>query len=171
MKTLKRILGVLLIFLFGVFIGAAISSAGAMQKLRETLIGGPEAVMDVIVKRLDHELKLDAEQKRKLQAIMDRVALKLPVFGTIIEKATIARWARTLSTMFAAGVPLVDLLVASGLASSKSDARRGIQGKGFAVNGEKTDDVERILTETDLRAGGYVMLQKGKKNYALLKVE
>jgi hypothetical protein len=77
MKTLKRILGVLLIFLFGVFIGAAVSSAGAMQKLRETLIGGPEAVMDVIVKRLDHELKLDEEQKRTLQAIMDDAHIKL----------------------------------------------------------------------------------------------
>ena len=68
-----------------------------------------------------------------------------------------------------AGVPLVDLLVASGLASSKSDARRGIQGKGFAVNGEKTDDTERTLTTADLLAGGYVMLQRGKKNYALVK--
>lgn len=77
MKTLKRILGVLLIFLFGVFIGAAITSAGAMQKIRETLIGGPEAVMDVIVKRLDRELKLDAEQKRKLQAIMDDAHIRL----------------------------------------------------------------------------------------------
>ncbi len=77
MKTLKRILGVLLIFLFGVFIGAAIAGAGAMQKLRETLIGGPEAVMEVIVKRLDHELKLDAEQKRKLQSIMDDAHIRL----------------------------------------------------------------------------------------------
>jgi hypothetical protein len=77
MKTLKRILGVLLIFFFGVFIGAAITSAGITQKLREVLIGGPEAVMDVLVKRLDHELKLDAEQKRKLQSIMDDAHIQL----------------------------------------------------------------------------------------------
>jgi tyrosyl-tRNA synthetase len=68
------------------------------------------------------------------------------------------------------GLPLVDALVTSGLASSKSDARRGIQGKGFAVNGEKTDDVERLLTTGDLLPGGFVMLQKGKKNYALLRI-
>jgi tyrosyl-tRNA synthetase len=73
--------------------------------------------------------------------------------------------------MLDTGLPLVDALVTSGLASSKSDARRGIQGKGFAVNGEKTDDVERVLTSGDLLAGGYVMLQKGKKNYALLRAE
>lgn len=77
MKTLKRILGVLLIFFFGVFIGAAVTGAGAMQKLRETLLGGPEAVMDVVVKRLDRELKLDDEQKRKLQSIVDDARIKL----------------------------------------------------------------------------------------------
>jgi hypothetical protein len=77
MKTLKRILGVLLIFVFGVFIGAAISNAGAMQKLRELMLGGPEAVMQVLVKRLDRELKLDDQQKRKLQAIMDDAHIRL----------------------------------------------------------------------------------------------
>ncbi|MEI9895351.1 MAG: hypothetical protein WDN28_16050 [Chthoniobacter sp.] len=77
MRTLKRILGVLLIFFFGCFVGAAVTGAGAMQKLRETLLGGPEAVMDVVVKRLDRELKLDEEQKRKLQGIVDDAHIKL----------------------------------------------------------------------------------------------
>ena len=45
-----------------------------------------------------------------MQRFMDRLMLKLPVFGDVIKKASIARWARTLSTMFAAGVPLVDAL-------------------------------------------------------------
>src|SRR5258708_19671036 len=76
MRTLKRILGVLLIFFFGCFVGAAVTGAGAMQKLRETLLGGPEAVMDVGVKRLDHDLKLDDEQKRKLQSIIDHSLTK-----------------------------------------------------------------------------------------------
>jgi type IV pilus assembly protein PilC len=50
--------------------------------------------------------------KRSLsvQIFMDRLALKLPVFGDVIRKSTIARWTRTLSTMFAAGVPLVEAL-------------------------------------------------------------
>src|SRR5258707_10005894 len=77
MRTLKRILGVLLIFFFGCFVGGAVTSAGMMQKLRETLLGGPEAVIDVVVKRLDHELKLDDEQKRKLQSIVDDARIKL----------------------------------------------------------------------------------------------
>lgn len=45
-----------------------------------------------------------------MQATMDRLILKIPVFGELIRKATIARFARTLSTMFAAGVPLVEAL-------------------------------------------------------------
>ncbi|MCE7916818.1 MAG: type II secretion system F family protein, partial [Nitrosomonas sp. PRO5] len=45
-----------------------------------------------------------------MQHVMDRLALRLPIFGEVIRKATIARWSRTLSTMFAAGVPLVESL-------------------------------------------------------------
>lgn len=45
-----------------------------------------------------------------MQATMDRLILKIPVFGELIRKATIARFARTMATMFAAGVPLVEAL-------------------------------------------------------------
>jgi type IV pilus assembly protein PilC len=45
-----------------------------------------------------------------MQSTMDRLMLKAPIFGPIIRKATIARWSRTLATMFSAGVPLVEAL-------------------------------------------------------------
>lgn len=45
-----------------------------------------------------------------LQSTMDRLMLKIPVFGDLIRKATVARFARTMATMFAAGVPLVEAL-------------------------------------------------------------
>jgi type IV pilus assembly protein PilC len=48
---------------------------------------------------------------------MDRLMLKMPIFGTLVEKSVIARWTRTLSTMFAAGVPLVEALDSVGGAS------------------------------------------------------
>ncbi len=48
------------------------------------------------------------KRSKKMQGIMDRLLLKLPIFGELIRKASIARWSRTLSTMFAAGVPLVE---------------------------------------------------------------
>lgn len=56
----------------------------------------------------------------KVQSIMDRILLRVPIFGAVVRKATIARWTRTLSTMFAAGVPLVEALDSVGGASGNS---------------------------------------------------
>ena len=53
-----------------------------------------------------HTLK----RSEKLQISVDRIILRLPIFGEVIRKAVIARWTRTLSTMFSAGVPLVESL-------------------------------------------------------------
>jgi type IV pilus assembly protein PilC len=50
------------------------------------------------------------KRSKAVQIFMDRLALKLPIFGAVIRKSTIARWTRTLATMFAAGVPLVEAL-------------------------------------------------------------
>jgi type IV pilus assembly protein PilC len=66
----------------------------------------------------------------KIQQAMDRILLRLPIFGDVIRKATIARWTRTLATMFAAGVPLVEALDSVGGASGNAvylDATRKIQ--------------------------------------------
>jgi type IV pilus assembly protein PilC len=52
-----------------------------------------------------------------VQIFMDRLLLRVPVFGELVRKSTIARWTRTLSTMFAAGVPLVEALDSVGGAS------------------------------------------------------
>jgi type IV pilus assembly protein PilC len=60
-----------------------------------------------------------AAWKRSLavQIFMDRLMLRVPVFGGLVRKSAIARWTRTLSTMFAAGVPLVEALDSVGGAS------------------------------------------------------
>src|ERR1700689_482981 len=50
------------------------------------------------------------KRSRKMREFLDRLSLKLPIIGPILNKAAIARYARTLSTMFAAGVPLVEAL-------------------------------------------------------------
>ncbi|HEU4853539.1 MAG TPA: type II secretion system F family protein [Telluria sp.] len=65
-----------------------------------------------------------------MQRRMDILLLKAPVFGDVIRKATIARWTRTLATMFAAGVPLVEALDSVGGASGNAvyvEATRKIQ--------------------------------------------
>jgi len=70
------------------------------------------------------------KRSEKMQKVMDRLLLKTPVFGTLIEKSVIARWTRTLSTMFAAGVPLVEALDSVAGASGNSlyaDATEKIQ--------------------------------------------
>jgi type IV pilus assembly protein PilC len=70
------------------------------------------------------------KRNEKMQKFMDRALLKVPVFGALIEKSCIARWTRTLSTMFAAGVPLVEALDSVGGASGNSlyaDATEKIQ--------------------------------------------
>jgi len=70
------------------------------------------------------------KRNEQVQKLMDRLMLKIPVFGALIEKSCIARWTRTLSTMFAAGVPLVESLNSVGGASGNSvfsDATTKIQ--------------------------------------------
>lgn len=59
-------------------------------------------------------------RNEKMQHFMDRLMLKLPIFGTLVEKSCIARWTRTLATMFAAGVPLVEALDSVGGAAGNS---------------------------------------------------
>jgi tyrosyl-tRNA synthetase len=71
------------------------------------------------------------------------------------------------------GLPVVEVLVASGLATSKADARRGIQGKGFYLNGRTIEDVELRITEESLQGPPerrFVILRKGKRNYVRVVV-
>jgi type IV pilus assembly protein PilC len=73
-------------------------------------------------------------RSEKMQKAMDRLLLRIPVFGDLINKSVIARWTRTLSTMFAAGVPLVEALDSVGGAS------------GNAVYVEATEQIQRDVS-------------------------
>lgn len=66
-------------------------------------------------------------RSERLQQRIDRLLLKLPVFGTLIDKSCVARWTRTLSTMFAAGVPLVEALDSVGGASGNHVYQRATE--------------------------------------------
>ena len=70
----------------------------------------------------------------KMQMVMDRLMLRIPVFGELVNKSSVARWTRTLSTMFAAGVPLVEALDSVGGAS------------GNAVFAEATEQIQRDVS-------------------------
>jgi len=70
----------------------------------------------------------------KMQKYMDRLLLRVPVFGSLVNKSSVARWTRTLSTMFAAGVPLVEALDSVGGAS------------GNAVFAEATEKIQKDVS-------------------------
>jgi type IV pilus assembly protein PilC len=74
------------------------------------------------------------KRSEKMQKRMDRLLLKVPVFGDLMYKSAVARWTRTLSTMFAAGVPLVEALDSVGGAS------------GNAVFQEATEQIQRDVS-------------------------
>ena len=73
-------------------------------------------------------------RSEKMQKAVDRLMLKILVFGSLVEKSAIARWTRTLSTMFAAGVPLVEALDSVGGAS------------GNAVYAEATEKIQKDVS-------------------------
>jgi type IV pilus assembly protein PilC len=74
------------------------------------------------------------KRSEKMQKTMDRLLLKAPVFGALVNKSAVARWTRTLSTMFAAGVPLVEALDSVGGAS------------GNAVFAEATEAIQKDVS-------------------------
>ncbi|MES2742785.1 MAG: type II secretion system F family protein [Pseudomonadota bacterium] len=91
----------------------------------------------------------------KMQHFMDRTLLKAPIFGDVIRKATIARWTRTLATMFSAGVPLVESLDSVGGAAGNAvyaDATRKIQnevstGTSLTVAMQNADVFPSMVTQ------------------------
>ena len=74
------------------------------------------------------------KRSEKMQKFMDRLLLKVPVFGDLVNKSSVARWTRTLSTMFAAGVPLVEALDSVGGAA------------GNAVFAEATEQIQKDVS-------------------------
>ena len=67
-----------------------------------------------------------------------------------------------------AGLPLVELLVHSGLCPSKGQARKDIEGGGVNINNIREASAARVVTTNDLLFGKHVLLRKGKKNYVVV---
>ncbi len=75
------------------------------------------------------------------------------------------------SQMEQTGLGMLDALVLTGLAKSKSEARRSVQQGGAYVNNRRVSDAEKTLTTRDLASESVIVLRTGKKNYALLRLE
>ena len=70
----------------------------------------------------------------------------------------------------AAGVDLWELLVASGLAASKGEARRAVEGGGLSLNGARITELARKLTRADAMDGRFFLFRKGKKDYHVVRI-
>jgi tyrosyl-tRNA synthetase len=70
-----------------------------------------------------------------------------------------------------AGLPVADALVGAGLSASKSQARRDVEAGGVYVNNRRCADVTKTVTAADLLFGKYVLLRKGKRSYAVVRIE
>jgi tyrosyl-tRNA synthetase len=66
------------------------------------------------------------------------------------------------------GLPLVELLVHSGLCSSKGQARKDVEGGGVNMNNIRETNFQRVITTNDLLFGKHMLLRKGKKNYVVV---
>jgi tyrosyl-tRNA synthetase len=69
------------------------------------------------------------------------------------------------------GSPVVELLVQSGLCSSKGQARKDIEGGGIYINNIREANAHRAITTNDLLFGKHLLLRKGKRNYCVLTVK
>jgi tyrosyl-tRNA synthetase len=72
------------------------------------------------------------------------------------------------SKLGGAGLPLVELLVHSGLCNSKGQARKDIEGGGVNVNNVRETNFQRAVVTSDLLFGKHLLLRKGKKNYVVI---
>jgi len=75
------------------------------------------------------------------------------------------------SKLEGAGIPLVELLVHSGLCPSKGQARKDIEGGGVNINNVRETNFQRAVTAGDLLFGKHLLLRKGKKNYVVVTVK
>ncbi len=68
-----------------------------------------------------------------------------------------------------AGIAITDVLHRAGLATSRAEARRGLAGGGFSVNGIVANEA-RVVTTADLLGNGVVLLRKGRRSWAVIRV-
>jgi len=88
------------------------------------------------------------KRSRAMRQLLDRAALKMPIIGPILQKASIARYARTLSTMFSAGVPLVEALESVAGATGNIVYEQGVmQMKDEVATGQR---LQQAMENTDL---------------------
>ncbi|HVL52380.1 MAG TPA: tyrosine--tRNA ligase [Actinomycetota bacterium] len=143
------------------------------------------------IDELDKQVK-EAPQRREAQRVLAREVTALvhgPDEAARAERASQALFGRQIAELgerellevlsdapssnrppseLAGGMPLIDLLIHAGLATSRKNAREFIGGGGVYVNNTKQTDADRSVSEGDLLHGRYLVLRRGKKNHHLV---
>ncbi|HKW28496.1 MAG TPA: tyrosine--tRNA ligase [Verrucomicrobiae bacterium] len=125
----------------------------ALAKAATDLIHGPAAATEAI---RASEILFGGELKGVAESTFNEIVGEVPTKA--VEKTKLE----------ASGLPLVELLVHSGLSSSKGQARKDIEGGGVNVNNLREASATRNLTANDLLFGKHLLLRKGKKNYVVV---
>jgi tyrosyl-tRNA synthetase len=125
----------------------------ALAKEVTDLIHGPNATTEAI---RASEILFGGELKGIAESNFNEIVGEVPTKE--IEKSKLA----------GAGLPLVELLVHSGLCPSKGQARKDIEGGGVNVNNVRESNFQRAVTTNDLLFGKHLLLRKGKKNYVVV---
>ncbi|HWY29379.1 MAG TPA: tyrosine--tRNA ligase [Candidatus Acidoferrum sp.] len=125
----------------------------ALAKVTTDLIHGESATQEAI---RASEILFGGELKGVSEKIFAEIVGEVPTRE--IER----------SKLSGPGIPLVELLVHAGLATSKGQARKDIEGGGVNINNVREAGAARAVTETDLLFGKHVLLRKGKKNYVVI---
>lgn len=102
-------------------------------------------LLAVIIAGLVIGLRMASRRSERFNYLMDRLALRLPVLGTIATKSAIARFARTLSTMSAAGVPLVEALESvAGATGNRVYANAVLRMRDEVATGQQLQQTMRV---------------------------
>ena len=125
----------------------------ALAKAATDLIHGSDATAEAV---RASEILFGGELKGVAESTFNEIVGEVPTKE--VEK----------SKLGGAGLPLAELLVHSGLCSSKGQARKDIEGGGVNVNNVREPNIQRAVTSNDLLFGRHILLRKGKKNYVVV---
>jgi tyrosyl-tRNA synthetase len=127
----------------------------ALAREMTTLVHGAEAYRAAAAAS---DILFEGSLREVTDAAMDHVVAEAPT-------SDLAR-----ARLDGAGTPIVDLIVHAGLASSKGQARRDLEAGGVYLNNVRLDSPARSVTTHDLLLGKYLLLRRGKRSYAVLRV-
>ncbi len=142
----------------------------------------PEEIMDIVKrhnenpeerlaqKTLASEMIRDLHGEEELEkAIRESEALFSGNVGELAAKEIEEVFSGTPISEIKEDLNIVDLLVNNGVASSKREAREFITGNSISLNGEKINDLEKVVTKKDAIEDKYIIIRRGKKKYYLFK--